>query len=99
MSGNKFKGIDAFPVTPFSESELFEFLQQGNLDESKEVFDCQLPLLEFICSRSLPATVKAGLELLGIEVRAWRSPILPLPTEEREELLHFLDRLGVIESV
>ena len=69
--------------------------QQGDADQALTVFQQQLPVLDFMMSKSLPATVKCGLELLGIPVGAPRLPLFPLSTRQSEELAALLQSLGI----
>lgn len=67
-----------------------EVVEKANLVGAREVFQKQLPLLQFIVKGGLPRTVSAGLELLGTEVGPLRAPLLPLPTAEVEALRRIL---------
>ena len=57
---------------------LYHAISTGDLASAQRLFDQQLPLLQFIVSGNLPATIKAGLKLLGLDVGVPRLPLLPL---------------------
>ncbi|BBU30346.1 dihydrodipicolinate synthase family protein [Burkholderia sp. THE68] len=66
--------------------ELYESVVAGDLDRARTVFYRQLPVLEFILKGGLPTTIKAGLQLAGLDVGVPRAPLAPLSTEGRETL-------------
>ncbi|MBP0455584.1 dihydrodipicolinate synthase family protein [Kitasatospora sp. RG8] len=77
--------------------ELYRAVREGRFDTAREVFQRQLPVLQFILRGVLPSTVKAGLALRGLDVGEPRRPLLPLDeerTRELTELLAVLDLSG-----
>lgn len=81
-------------LIPALNLELYEKTRAGDLEGAKASFERQLPLLEFILRKSLPATIKSGLEIVGIAAGEPRGPILPLSIAESRELATLLDRIG-----
>ncbi|MBW4474789.1 MAG: dihydrodipicolinate synthase family protein [Stenomitos rutilans HA7619-LM2] len=70
---------------------LYQAISTGDLASAQQLFDQQLPLLRFLVSGHLPATIKAGLKLLGLDVGVPRLPLLPLEkaaVQNLEALLH-----------
>ncbi|MEV0769512.1 dihydrodipicolinate synthase family protein [Nocardia salmonicida] len=61
--------------------ELYHAVRDGEIDRAAATYATLRPLLEFIVAGGLPATVKAGLDLLGLGVGAPRRPLLP-PTQD-----------------
>lgn len=57
---------------------LYDACAAGDLEDAREVFYGQLPILRFILQGGLPTTIKAGLRLRGFEVGAPRSPLQSL---------------------
>lgn len=70
---------------------LVEAAESGDFDTAAKVYDDLRTLLEFIVSRGLPTTVKAGLDLLGVGVGNPRPPLLPLETDQRNVLGELLE--------
>ena len=62
----------------------------GDLERARELFYRQLPLLDFILKGGLPATIKAGLRLTGLEAGDPRLPVFPLGETAIEQLKTFL---------
>ena len=58
--------------------DLYHAVQANDLNKARELFYRQLPLLQFILKGGLPATIKAGLRLTGLEVGDPRLPVFPL---------------------
>ena len=57
---------------------LYQAVLADDLNKARELFYRQLPLLQFILKGGLPATIKAGLRLTGLEVGNPRLPVFPL---------------------
>lgn len=71
--------------------ELYNAIQAGDLSGARKVFYEQLPLLEFIVSNGgLPPTIKAGLNIKGLDVGAPRRPLNPLSDENIEVLSNLM---------
>lgn len=73
---------------------LYEAFQNKDMEQAQKLFYRQLPLLDFILKGGLPATVKAGLSLTGIECGPPRLPVLPMDDEKRQQLNSLLTKLG-----
>lgn len=82
-------------LIPDLNHSLYQAHRQGDIDQAGRFFQQQLPLLNFMMSKSLPATVKCGLELLGVPVGAPRLPLFPLSADQGEELSKILQSLGI----
>ncbi len=72
---------------------LYNAIQAHDLDRAKQIFDQQLPLLQFMVKRNLPATIKAGMSLLGLDVGVPRLPLLALGPAEVQDLSDILDQV------
>ncbi|BAO94161.1 dihydrodipicolinate synthase family protein [Caballeronia insecticola] len=70
--------------------DLYNAVATGELDRARRLFYRQLPVLEFILKGGLPTTIKAGLQLDGLDVGIPRAPLAPLAQEEREMLTKLL---------
>lgn len=57
------------------------------------MFNQQLPLLWFLVSRNLAATIRAGLKLMGWDVGAPRLPLLPLEDVDVQNLETLLQQI------
>jgi 4-hydroxy-tetrahydrodipicolinate synthase len=82
-------------LIPELNNALYQAHQQTDVDQAHLIFQQQLPLLNFMMSKSLPATVKCGLELLEVPVGAPRLPLFPLSVDQGEELSKILQSLGI----
>lgn len=69
---------------------LYEAIVAGQLDDARQLFFTQLPILDFILKGGLPTTIKAGLRLKGFEAGVPRSPLRPLDDKSRCELEQLL---------
>jgi len=70
--------------------QLIETVNKGDAKKAKVLFEQQLPLLEFIVNGGLAATVKAGLEIKGLNAGAARRPLKPLTNEKKRVLENIL---------
>lgn len=75
---------------------LYDAVTAGEMSAARDVFYRQLPILKFILSLGLPATIKAGLRLGGFDVGAPREPLRELPDEATAELGRLL-KLACVE--
>ncbi|AZE59870.1 MULTISPECIES: dihydrodipicolinate synthase family protein [Pseudomonas fluorescens group] len=66
--------------------DLYQAVLANDLNQARELFYRQLPLLQFILKGGLPATIKAGLRLTGLEVGNPRLPVFPLSEAGIEQL-------------
>lgn len=64
--------------------------------KAQALFEKQLPLLEFIVQGGLAATVKAGLNIKGIEAGVARRPLKPLTDDKKQQLKEILHKVGQI---
>jgi len=70
--------------------DLYAATQTGDYDGAKAIYEDLSPLLRFIVAGGLPATVKAGLNLLGTHVGDPRPPLLPLDEAGLDEMRSLL---------
>ncbi|MDD1963965.1 dihydrodipicolinate synthase family protein [Pseudomonas sp. NPDC090203] len=70
--------------------DLYDAILEGDLSRAQESFYRQLPMLEFILKGGLPATIKAGLGMTGLEAGAPRLPVFPLEEQARSQLQKLL---------
>jgi len=66
--------------------QLLETVKNGETEKAKVLFEQQLPLLEFIVNGGLASTVKAGLEMKGLNAGTARRPLKPLTNEKKKVL-------------
>lgn len=66
--------------------DLYQAVLANDLNQARELFYRQLPLLQFILKGGLPATIKAGLRLTGLEVGDPRLPVFRLGEAGIEQL-------------
>jgi len=71
--------------------DLYDAVLSNDLNQAQALFYRQLPLLEFILKGGLPATIKAGLRLTGLEAGDPRLPVFPLGETARDQLRVLLD--------
>ncbi|MDG9883398.1 dihydrodipicolinate synthase family protein [Pseudomonas sp. GD04058] len=81
-------------LIPQLNQQLYRAVTGNDLERARELFYRQLPLLEFILKGGLPATVKAGLKLTGIDCGVPRAPVFPLDEVGQEQLKGLIARLG-----
>ncbi|MDC7813659.1 dihydrodipicolinate synthase family protein [Pseudomonas idahonensis] len=74
--------------------DLYQAVLEHDLQRARELFYRQLPLLDFILKGGLPATVKAGLELAGLNAGEPRRPVFALNEGARQQLQALLQTLG-----
>lgn len=73
---------------------LFDAVKAGESEKSRKLFYQQLEFLEFIVKGGLASTVKAGLEMRGIDVGDARLPLKPLSDKKRQILTDILASMG-----
>ena len=73
--------------------DLYAAALAGDLQQARELFYRQLPLLDFILKGGLPATIKAGLRETGLEVGDPRLPVFPLSEAGQAQLKAILNTL------
>lgn len=70
--------------------ELYNAVQNNDLETAQNLFYKQVDLLKFIVAKGLPRAVKSGLNILGENGGQLRSPLKPLTTLETSELKEIL---------
>ncbi|MCE0461364.1 MULTISPECIES: dihydrodipicolinate synthase family protein [Pseudomonas] len=73
--------------------DLYAAVLANDLTQARTLFYRQLPLLDFILKGGLPATIKAGLRNLGLEVGHPRLPVFPLDEARNAQLQTMLKEL------
>lgn len=73
--------------------DLYAAVLANDLSQARALFYRQLPLLDFILKGGLPATIKAGLRPLGLEVGNPRLPVFPLDEARNQQLQTMLKQL------
>ncbi len=73
--------------------ELYNAIQNNDLETARQLFYQQLDLLKFIVAKGLPRAIKAGLHILGEDGGTLRSPLKPLTEAETEELRLILSHI------
>ncbi|MDU9033949.1 dihydrodipicolinate synthase family protein [Pseudomonas corrugata] len=73
--------------------DLYDAVLANDLSRARALFYRQLPLLDFILKGGLPATIKAGLCSLGLEVGDPRLPVFPLDEARVSQLQTMLNQL------
>lgn len=81
-------------LIPQLNQQLYRAVTDNDLERARALFYRQLPVLEFILKGGLPATVKAGLKLTGINCGVPRAPVFPLDEAGQEQLKGLIARLG-----
>lgn len=66
--------------------DLYDSIIKNDLKAAQSIFLNQIDLLKFIVAKGLPRAIKAGLEILGEAGGQLRSPLLPMISEEIQEL-------------
>lgn len=73
--------------------ELYNAVQNNDLENAQNLFYKQVDLLKFIVTKGLPRAVKSGLNILGENGGQLRSPLKPLTTVEISELKEILSTI------
>ncbi|QQZ43420.1 dihydrodipicolinate synthase family protein [Pseudomonas sp. SK3(2021)] len=71
--------------------DLYQAVLDNDLDRARELFYRQLPVLDFILKGGLPTTIKAGLNMTGLQVGDPRRPVFPLGEAGRNQLQAMLN--------
>ncbi|MGL5996699.1 MAG: dihydrodipicolinate synthase family protein [Pseudomonas proteolytica] len=74
--------------------DLYQAVLANDLNRARELFYRQLPVLDFILKGGLPATIKAGLRMTGLEVGDPRLPVFPLDMAGQAQLQKLLNSLS-----
>jgi len=70
--------------------------EKGDLVKANELWDKMFPICAFLDNEGYTASVKAALQLVGLDVGPPRRPALPLAPEKRVELARRLRNLGLV---
>lgn len=73
--------------------ELYNAVQNNDLETAQNLFYKQVDLLKFIVAKGLPRAVKSGLNILGENGGQLRSPLKPLTELETSELKEILSTI------
>ncbi|WDH54697.1 dihydrodipicolinate synthase family protein [Pseudomonas chlororaphis] len=73
--------------------DLYQAVLDNDLERARELFYRQLPVLDFILKGGLPTTIKAGLNMTGLQVGDPRLPVFPLNETGRNQLQAMLNAL------
>jgi 4-hydroxy-tetrahydrodipicolinate synthase len=76
--------------------QLFDAVQQANIEKARELFYQQYEFLEFIVKSGLAAAVKSGFAIQGHELGGPRKPLLPLTNSAQQQLNNMLKTLNCI---
>ncbi|MCP1480393.1 4-hydroxy-tetrahydrodipicolinate synthase [Pseudomonas chlororaphis] len=71
--------------------DLYQAVLDNDLERARELFYRQLPVLDFILKGGLPTTIKAGLNMIGLQVGDPRLPVFPLGEAGRNQLQAMLN--------
>lgn len=72
---------------------LYNAIQANDLEKAQSIFYKQFDLLKFIVAKGLPRSIKAGLDLLGVDGGGFKSPLKPLSENEIAELDNILSAI------
>lgn len=73
--------------------DLYNAVQNNDLENAQNLFYKQIDLLKFIVAKGLPRAIKAGLHILGEDGGQLRSPLKPLSSQESSELKEILSTI------
>lgn len=73
--------------------ELYNAVQNNDLETAQNLFYKQVDLLKFIVAKGLPRAVRSGLNILGENGGQLRSPLKPLTELETSELKEILSTI------
>jgi len=73
--------------------DLYNAVQNNDLENAQNLFYKQIDLLKFIVAKGLPRAIKAGLHILGKDGGQLRSPLKPLSSQESSELKEILSTI------
>lgn len=80
-------------LIPAHNINLYEAIQNNDLNLARKLFYEQVELLQFIVAKGLPRAIKAGLSLLGTNGGQLRKPLLPLSESEVSQLKTILESI------
>jgi len=73
---------------------LYDAVQENDLEKAQRIFYKQFDLLNFIVAKGLPRSIKAGLDLLGLDAGGLKSPLKPLTENETAQLDRILSTIN-----
>ena len=73
--------------------QVFQWVQMGQIEQARAVFNALLPLIKLLFSEPNPSPVKAALALQGHIQEELRLPMLPMSTEGKDKLRIVLDQV------
>lgn len=73
--------------------DLYNAVQNNDLENAQNLFYKQIDLLKFIVAKGLPRAIKAGLHILGEDGGQLRSPLKPLSSQESSKLKEILSTI------
>jgi 4-hydroxy-tetrahydrodipicolinate synthase len=71
---------------------MYDAVQEGRLDDARQIWEREYPLMDFLVSGGYVGAVKGALDLVGRSAGPARQPIAPLPDGRRDELAQILAR-------
>lgn len=80
-------------LIPDLNNALYKAVAEKNLEQARDIFYQQFELLQFIVTKGLPRTIKAGLKIMGVESGYLRSPLQPLVEADYQQLEKILLKL------
>jgi 4-hydroxy-tetrahydrodipicolinate synthase len=83
-------------VVPKLVVDIYENLKRGDIDAAREAQLKLFPLRAAFTWGTFPVVIKEALNLMGIEAGPARSPVGPMPEEQRKRLKDLLRKMGVI---
>jgi len=86
-------------VVPSLVVGIFDAVQAGRFDRALVAQRRLNPLREAFELGTFPVVIKEALNMIGIPVGSTRAPIGPIVAARREELIHILQSMGVLQSV
>ncbi len=81
-------------LIPALNLDLYQAVQQNDMQRASNLFYKQFDLLQFIVSRGLPRSIACGLDLQGIESGWLRKPLQPLNESDAAALSQILQSLN-----
>lgn len=85
-------------IVPYEAKMIYEYIQSGEIDKAKQIFNTLYPLLFMLENSNKPlARVKAAMKLLGKDSGPTRLPRLSLTESELEEVIEVLRKIGKLE--
>lgn len=90
--------VGAANVVPRQIVEVWDLVQAGRGTEAAAAWARLVPLMDLLTSGAYNASIKAGIELVGLAAGPTRAPVSPATAERRAALAAVLGELGVMAS-